>query len=79
MWDWKMKKDEMKANLFLVILLSLLTGTIVGVIGVTVAINGFNKCFYIIVMLALAIVTGFVGDRLNKSLRQDIDKYVTED
>lgn len=74
-----MRKDEMKANLFLVILLSLLTGTIVGVIGVTVAINGFNKCFYIIVMLVLAIVTGFVGNKLNKSLRQDIDKYVTED
>lgn len=31
------------------------------------------------VMLGLAIVTSFVGDKLNKSLRQDIDKYVTED
>jgi hypothetical protein len=73
-----MRKDEMKANLFLIILLSLLTGTIVGVVGMTVAINGFNKCFYIIVMLIVAVVMGSVGDKLNKSLRQDIDKYVTE-
>lgn len=68
----------MKANLFLIILLSLLTGTILGVAGMSVAINGFNKGFYIIVMLVVAVVMGFVGDKLNKSLRQDIDKYVTD-
>ena len=68
----------MKASLFLIILLSLLTGTIVGIIGMVIAINGFNKSFYIIVMLVLAVVMGSIGDKLNKSLRQDIDKYVTE-
>ena len=68
----------MKANLFLVILLALLTGTILGAVGMVVSINGFNKCFYIIAMLVVAVVMGFVGDKLNKSLRQDIDKYVIE-
>jgi hypothetical protein len=36
------------------------------------------KSFYIIVMLVLAVVMGSIGNKLNKLLRQDIDKYVTE-
>lgn len=68
----------MKTNLFLIILLAMLVGTIIGAVLMAISINGFTKGFYIVVMLLAATIMGFVGDTLNKRLRKDIDKYVTE-
>ena len=73
-----MKKDEMKNNLFLVIAISLVTGMITGAALMAGAFVNFSKPMPMIIMLGAAFILGWVGDRLNRTLRKQIDEEVKE-
>lgn len=71
-----MKKDEMKINLFLIIAISLTTGTIIGAGLMVNAFTGFSKPVPMLVMILAAFILGFIGDKLNRTLRKQIDEEV---
>jgi hypothetical protein len=73
-----MKKDEMKNNLFLIIVIALVTGTIIGAALMAGAFINFSKPVPMIIMLMAAFILGCVGDRLNRTLRKQIDEEVKE-
>lgn len=73
-----MKKDEMKNNLFLIIVIALITGTIIGSVLMAGAFVNFSKPIPMIIMLVAAFILGCVGDRLNRTLRKQIDEEVKE-
>ena len=71
-----MKKDEMKVNLFLIIAISLTTGTIIGAGLMANAFTGFSKPVPMLVMILVAFILGLIGDKLNRTLRKQIDEEV---
>jgi hypothetical protein len=73
-----MKKDEMKNNLFLIIVIALVTGTIIGAALMAGAFINFSKPVPMIIMLMAAFILGCVGDKLNRTLRRQIDEEVKE-
>ena len=73
-----MKKDEMKNNLFLIIAIALITGTIIGAVLMAGAFMNFSKPLPMIIMLMVAFILGCAGDRLNRTLRKQIDEEVKE-
>lgn len=73
-----MKKDDMKNNLFLIIVIALVTGTIIGAVLMAGAFVNFSKPMPMIIMLVAAFILGCVGDKLNRTLRKQIDEEVKE-
>lgn len=73
-----MKKDEMKNNLFLVITIAFVTGMIIGTALMAKAFVGFSKPMPMIIMLIAAFILGGVGDKINRTLRKQIDEEVKE-
>lgn len=73
-----MKKNEMKNNLFLIIAIALITGTIIGAVLMAGAFINFSKPLPMIIMLMVAFILGCIGDRLNRTLRKQIDEEVKE-
>ena len=73
-----MKKDEMKNNLFLIIAIALITGTIIGAVLMAGAFINFSKPLPMIIMLMVAFILGCIGDRLNRTLRKQTDEEVKE-
>ncbi len=73
-----MKKDDMKNNLFLIIVIALVTGTIIGAVLMAGAFINFSKPMPMIIMLVAAFILGCIGDKLNRTLRKQIDEEVKE-
>lgn len=69
-----MKKDDMKNNLFLIIVIALVTGTIIGAVLMAGAFINFSKPMPMIIMLVAAFILGCIGDKLNRTLRKQIDE-----